>query len=66
MCSNLFKLDETNKLLGLDVYQSAHFTALNAAGTVLSHTVPHALSGDVNIPKQCWAMIGNWINEGVD
>ena len=34
--------------------------------TVLSHAVPDKLSGDVGLPKEHWAMIGNWLEEGME
>lgn len=55
--------DETN-ILGInDAVQFSSLEHLNQAGTVLSISVPNELSGDVNLPKEIWTMIGMWMDE---
>lgn len=59
-------VDETNKLAINDGFQAASASHLHPVTTVLSHAVPDKLSGDVGLPKEHWAMIGNWLEEGME
>lgn len=56
-------MDETNNLFIPDMVQASSFRNLNPINTVISQAEPHKLSGDVGLPKQIWAMLGNWLDE---
>lgn len=59
-------MDETNKLAINDGFQAASASHLHPATTVLSHAKPDCLSGDVTLSKQLYAMLGGWLEEGME
>ena len=59
-------MDETNNKAVLDGYGAASLEHFNSAGTALSLADADKVSGDINLPKEIWAMVANWGEEGVD
>lgn len=59
-------MDETNIKAVPDGYSAASLEHFNSVGTALSMADPDQVSGDINLPKEIWAMVANWGEEDTD